>query len=200
MGSQEDDLTNALEGDLPHGPASRIHCGLAARRMDDDGARGTIWHEPKTGDKWIERYAGDPEHGVAERSRAPHAHGRAMPEAIRRSVLALREAHPRWGPKKLRAVLCEREPPRAWPAASTTGDLLRREGVSQPRRRLRSVVPLTQPLTAAATPNDVWTADFTGWFRTADGTRCDPLTIADACSRFVFCCRIVAPTAAGVRP
>jgi hypothetical protein len=59
---------------------------------------------------------------------------------------------------------------------------------------------LTQPLAAAQTPNDVWTADFKGWFRTADGTRCDPLTIADACSRFVLCCRIVAPTARGVRP
>jgi hypothetical protein len=46
----------------------------------------------------------------------------------------------------------------------------------------------------------VWTADFKGWFRTADGTRCDPLTIADACSRFVLCCRIVAPRERGVRP
>jgi transposase InsO family protein len=61
-------------------------------------------------------------------------------------------------------------------------------------------MPLTQPLTEAQAPNDVWTADFKGWFRTADGTRCDPLTVIDACSRFVLCCRIVAPTALGVRP
>jgi hypothetical protein len=46
----------------------------------------------------------------------------------------------------------------------------------------------------------VWTADFKGWFRTADGTRCDPLTVADAYSRFVLCCRIVPPSACGVRP
>ena len=39
-----------------------------------------------------------------------------------------------------------------------------------------------------------------GWFRTADRTRCDPLTVADACSRFVLCCRIVAPSERGVRP
>jgi hypothetical protein len=39
--------------------------------------------------------------------------------------------HPRWGPKKLRAVLSDREPRRAWPAASTMGDLLRRAGLSQ---------------------------------------------------------------------
>jgi transposase InsO family protein len=154
----------------------------------------------KTAYKWVDRYNDDPAQGLAERSRAPHTHGRATAEAICEAVLALRRKRPRWGPKKLRAILCEREPRRVWPAPSTIGDLLRREGVSAPRRRSRYVVPLTQPLAAAQTPNDVWTADFKGWFRTADGTRCDPLTIADACSRFVLCCRIVAPSATGVRP
>jgi len=80
------------------------------------------------------------------------------------------------------------------------GDLLHRTGLSAPRRRTRYVIPRTQPLAAAQTPNDVWAADFKGWFRTADGTRCDPLTVTDACSRFVLCCHIVAPTGRGVRP
>jgi len=154
----------------------------------------------KTAYKWVARYTGDPAHGLADRSRAPTQHGRAMADEVRDAVLALRRAHPHWGPKKLRAVLRDRAPRGAWPAASTMGDLLRREGLSQPRRRARYVVPLTQPLAAATAPNDVWTADFKGWFRTGDGTRCDPLTIADACSRWVFCCRIVSPTDLGVRP
>lgn len=154
----------------------------------------------KTAYKWVDRYAADPEHGLAERSRAPLAHGRAMADAVRDAVLALRRGHPHWGPKKLRAILMERQPRDRWPAASTMGDLLRRAGVSQPRRRTRYVVPLTQPLAAAQAPNDVWTADFKGWFRTADQRRCDPLTVADACSRFVLCCRIVAPSEGGVRP
>lgn len=154
----------------------------------------------KTGYKWVDRYAADPEHGLAERSRAPHVHGRAMAAEIRDAVVALRRVHPGWGPKKLRAVLAEREPGRDWPVASTMGDVLRRAGLSQPRRRTRYVVPLTQPLAAAQAPNDVWSADFKGWFRTADGTRCDPLTVTDAWSRFVLCCRIVAPSERGVRP
>ena len=154
----------------------------------------------KTAYKWVDRYEEDPEHGLAERSRAPHAHGRAVADELRVAVRALRRAHPHWGPKKLRAVLATRDPARAWPAASTMGDLLRREGLSQPRRRVRYVVPLTRPLAAAHAPNDVWSADFKGWFRTADGTRCDPLTVADARSRFVLCCRIVAPSGRGVRP
>lgn len=154
----------------------------------------------KTGYKWVERYEGDPEHGLAERSRAPKVHGRAIAERVRAQILALREAHPRWGPKKLRAIFGERHSRQPWPAASTIGDLLRREGLSVPRRRVRYVIPLTQPLAAAHAPNDVWTADFKGWFRTIDGTRCDPLTVNDACSRFVLCCRIVEPTERGVRP
>jgi putative transposase len=154
----------------------------------------------KTAYKWVDRYTTDPAAGLVDRSRAPHVHGRAMAAEVRAAVLALRARHPRWGPKKLRAVLGERQPAQVWPAVSTLGDLLHREGLSVPRRRIRSVVPRTQPLAAAQAPNDVWAADFKGWFRTADGTRCDPLTMTDACSRFVLCCHIVAPTARGVRP
>jgi putative transposase len=154
----------------------------------------------KTAYKWVDRYAADPARGLAEHSRAPLVHGRAMAPEVGAAIVALRRAHPQWGPKKLVAVLTEREPQRVWPAASTMGDLLRREGLSLPRRRERYVVPMTQPLAAAVAPNEVWTADFKGWFRTTDGSRCDPLTLADACSRLVLCCRIVAPSERGVRP
>ena len=54
----------------------------------------------KTAYKWLERYEAGPAHGLAERSRAPHAHGRAMAEEVRRAVLAVRRAHPRWAPRK----------------------------------------------------------------------------------------------------
>ena len=154
----------------------------------------------KTAYKWVGRYAADGPGGLVERSRAPVHPGRAIGAAERTAILALRGAHPHWGPRKLAAILREREPERRWPAASTMGELLRRAGLSTPRRRVRYIVPLTEPLAAATAPNDVWTADFKGWFRTGDGTRCDPLTVADACSRFVLCCRIVAPTRVGVRP
>jgi transposase InsO family protein len=154
----------------------------------------------KTAYKWVERYGADPEHGLADRSRAPYAHGRAREAPVREAVLALRRQHPHWGPKKLRAILQTRAPRTSWPAASTMGDWLRAAGVSVPRRRRRHVVPVTQPLASATAANDLWTADFKGWFRTQDGTRCDPLTIADAHSRYVLCCRIVAPSEGGVRP
>jgi transposase InsO family protein len=153
----------------------------------------------KTAYKWVERYEGDPAQGLGDRSRAPLTHGRAISADVAAVITGLRRTHPTWGPKKLRAVLCARAPDVAWPAASTMGEVLRRCGLSRPRRRTRYVQPLTTPLHAATAPNEVWTADFKGWFRTGDGTRCDPFTVADAYSRFVLCCRIVPPTAAGVR-
>ena len=48
----------------------------------------------KTAYKWVDRYAADPAHGLAERSRAPKVHGRARGEAMRAAVLALRRRHP----------------------------------------------------------------------------------------------------------
>ncbi len=41
-------------------------------------------------------------------------------------------------------------------------------------------------------PNAVWTVDFKGWFRTGDGSRCDPLTLSDSFSRYLLRCQTVA--------
>lgn len=39
-----------------------------------------------------------------------------------------------------------------------------------------------------AAPNDLWTADFKGEFRTGDGIYCYPLTIADLHARYLLDC------------
>ena len=148
----------------------------------------------------LRRYRAEGLAGLAPRSRAPHRPGKAMPAAVAAAIVELRLERPNWGPKKLRAVLARRDPATAWPAASTIGDLLRREGLSLPRRRRRTPLPLTRPFATVEAPNDLWCIDFKGWFRTGDGCRCDPLTLTDADSRFLIDCRIVAPTDAGVRP
>ena len=41
---------------------------------------------------------------------------------------------------------------------------------------------------ATAAPNDLWTADFKGQFRTGNGVYCYPLTIADQHTRFLLTC------------
>ena len=114
-----------------------------------------------------------------------------MAAELLEAALALRRAHPTWGPVKVRACARAEEPGRPWPAASTIGALFDREGLTV-KRRLRRRAPPGGPLFAADAANDVWTIDFKGWFRTGDGVRVDPLTLADACSRYLLRCQAVA--------
>jgi putative transposase len=153
-----------------------------------------------TGYRLLRRYREEGFAGLPPRSRAPHRHGLAMAVEVAEAITSLRRERPFWGPRKLRAVLSRRDPKRVWPAPSTIGDLLRREGLSLPRRRQRRALPLTQPFLPVHEPNDLWCIDFKGWFRTADGQRCDPLTITDADSRFLIECRIVPETIEAVQP
>jgi len=146
----------------------------------------------------VRRYQSDGPAGLEPRSRAPHRPGHAMAREVSDAIIALRCAHPSWGPKKLRAVLERRAPDTAWPAPSSMGDLLRRVGLAGPRRRRRLPLPLTRPFAPVRAPNDLWCVDFKGWFRTRDGRRCDPLTLSDADSRYLLACQAVAPTTEGV--
>jgi hypothetical protein len=50
-------------------------------------------------------------------------------------------------------------------------------------------------------PNGIWTADFKGQFRTADGIYCYPLTVQDGFSRYLLVCRgLSGTTGAESRP
>jgi hypothetical protein len=64
-------------------------------------------------------------------ARAPRRPGNAIAAEVADAILALRRARPHWGPKKLKAVLAQRQPAQAWPAASTIGDLLQRRTWSE---------------------------------------------------------------------
>jgi transposase InsO family protein len=131
---------------------------------------------------------------VEERSRAPERHPNQTPPGIEARVRALRQAHMRWGPRKLKAYLEGKQPQENWPAASTMGEFLQREGLVIGRKARAQVPPYTQPFAAAREPNQLWCADFKGWFRTGDGERIDPLTATDACSRYLLRCQAVEKT------
>ncbi len=109
-------------------------------------------------------------------------------------VVELRQAHMRWGPRKLKRMLERNEPGRTWPAASTIGALLKREGLVVARKKRLRIAPYTEPLAHAYEANRVWCADFKGGFRTADGARSAPLTISDAHSRYLLRCQAVEKT------
>ncbi len=143
----------------------------------------------ETGYKRIQRFEAWSWEGLGDLSRAPHSHPNRMERGVEERIIAARHEHPTWGPKKLVAWLGSREPEVSWPAPSTVGDLLDRTGLVQRRKGRRRSAPWSQPLAAAEHPNDLWCIDFKGWFRTGNGVRVDPLTVADAASRYLLVCQ-----------
>jgi len=148
----------------------------------------------ETGYYWLRRYKHGGLEALKDLSRAPVRHPNQTPEKIAAAVLQLRREHMTWGPRKLKAVLERRSPSHIWPAASTIGALLAREGLVVARKKRRRVPAYTRPFAAADRPNRVWCGDFKGWFETGDGARIDPLTISDAHSRYLLRCQQVAKT------
>jgi len=145
----------------------------------------------KTGHKWLERYNEAGAAGLTDRSRARLSQTLTIDPATAGTILALRKARPKWGPRKLLARLAMDHPARSWPAASTVGDLLRREGVSVPRTRVAREPGTKCPQVDPCAPNESWSADFKGWFRTGDGVRCEPFTVTDGHSRYLLACQAV---------
>jgi putative transposase len=148
----------------------------------------------KTGYKWLERYREGGVNGLADRSRAPLHHPQAMTNAIAERCLAVRYAHPTWGPVKVRGWLERHIPEMEWPAVSTIGALFDREGLTVNRRLRRRGPPSSVPFAHCGAANDVWCIDFKGWFLTGDGTHCEPLTLSDAHSRYLLRCQALART------
>ena len=147
-----------------------------------------------TGYKWVKRYRSEGWEGLASESRAAVHHWNETPEAIRGAIVGMRQRYPHWGAPKIKEKLAQEDAKVRWPAESTIGEILRREGLTVPRRRRRRTPPYGERLVGSGHPNGVWCADFKGWFRTRDGQRCDPLTISDARSRYLLRCQLVRDT------
>jgi putative transposase len=142
----------------------------------------------KTGYKFLQRFEEHSVVGLADQRRAPaRIPHRTTPE-VAEMVVALRQKHPTWGPKKLRAQLLRQHPGLVVPAASTIGELLKKRGLTLVSKRRRRPVVSYSPLCHAQAANDVWCVDFKGQFRLGNGRYCYPLTITDAHSRMLLAC------------
>src|SRR5262250_1754980 len=148
----------------------------------------------RPGYKWFGRYREAGVEGLVDRSRAPLHHPQAMTDELAERCLAVRRAHPTWGPVKVRAWLQRRAPKTRWPAASTIGALFDREGLTVKRRMRRRSPPSSVPFAQCGAANDVWCIDFKGWFLTGDGTHCEPLTLSDGYSRYLLRCQVMPRT------
>lgn len=142
----------------------------------------------KTGYKWAERFRREGPAGLEDLSRAPKTKPHKMDARCAARIIEERRKHPTWGPRKLLAVLQKSAPGLPWPAASSAGDLLKREGLVVARPRRRPVPHRSPPVTQMDHPNETWTCDFKGEFLLGDRSLCYPLTIRDGASRALLAC------------
>jgi len=150
------------------------------------------------GYKWLKRFKHEGEPGLRDRSRRSHRPTGTSGEMVLR-LIELRRQYPKWGPKKLQRLVVTTGFAERPPSTKTIARILARAGEPRvrplKRRRLRLVLRDHQDLKARE-PNDVWTVDFKGWWRTRDGKRYEPLTVRDAFSRYVLCLEMLPSLAA----
>jgi transposase InsO family protein len=135
---------------------------------------------PDVAYKWIRRWTtGDEE--LADRSRRPHGSPGRSEAMMEQRVLAVRDAHPAWGARKIaRRLENDGIMP---PALSTVHQILCRHGrIKQPTASCGAYQRFEMEA-----PNLLWQMDFKGWVPLANQTRCHPLTIVDDHSRFAVC-------------
>jgi transposase len=114
-----------------------------------------------TGYRWINRYKEVGPEGLLDLSSRPHSCSHATPEKTENAILALRNKHPSWGARKLKARLEQLDPNVDWPAASTVENILQRAGLTSPKRKKRRTTPYSEPfseVTARRINFGAWTS------------------------------------------
>src|SRR5712692_7997801 len=81
----------------------------------------------KTGYKWVERYEAEGIDGLRDQSRAADYHPNEVLKEVGDEGLKMRRRHPHWGPPNLGVRLQWEAPEIIWPAASTIGEMLKRD-------------------------------------------------------------------------
>lgn len=139
-----------------------------------------------TGYAILERYRTEGWDALQERSRSHSHHANQTDERIEKELIGLRDKHPRWGARKLIVLLQREQPSWSIPCESTVNNILKRNGRVTPRKKSRRKIVNTYPQFDPTGPNEIWSADFKGKFRLGNRVYCNPLTIADSYSRFLF--------------
>ncbi len=152
---------------------------------------------PKTGYKWLKRYEEGGKEALLDRSRRPQNRPLAIRAELEAAIVSERRRYPRWGPKKILKVLQRNYPNESWPSRTTVANVLKRNNCVNPRTK-RSRLATAAPFEECHAPNEVWSADFKGWWKTGNGSICQPFTLMDSHTRFLFSCRPVKKVSAKV--
>lgn len=149
----------------------------------------------KTGYKWVDRYLHQGPAGLEEQSRRPRKSPHQTSPEIVAAIIEVRQRHPTWGAKKLLAIVQKRHPTWLLPCRSTVCDILKRHELVPKKPRRRHIGHPGKPHSQILAPNDTWSADFKGQFKTGDGIYCYPLTVTDGFSRYLLGCQALYSTA-----
>ncbi len=142
----------------------------------------------KTGYKWYKRYLEKGEKGLEEVARTPKTSPTKISPEVTECIISIKHEFGKWGAKKIRAEIQENFPHLSVPSEGSIFNILKQNDLIKSRVYRRHVA-MTAPLKECMAPNDVWMYDFKGWFNTADGAKCEPLTITDGFSRFLLECK-----------
>lgn len=155
----------------------------------------------QTAYKWLRRFKEGGYEALEEVSRRPKTTPLSTAEDVVAMILDERGKHPSWGASKIARILA-RTLRESAPSERTVARVLARFGEIRNRRRQRArVTSIVEraPEVVVTASNDVWTIDFKGWWRSADGARCEPLTVRDAFSRYVLSIKLMPTSAHNVR-
>ena len=137
-----------------------------------------------TGDKWLKRWR-EGEAELDDRShQAFHVRNRLDP-GVEGVIVEYRRKFPSIGARKIHFLL-KKAGDIAVPSVSTVNSVLKRNGLIAPEASLAATPHVRF---AKDEPNDMWQADFKGWFRIGGDVQCHVLNILDDHSR--FCIRSV---------
>src|SRR5215216_96402 len=127
---------------------------------------------PTTGYKWLRRYRSSGSDGLQDLSRRPEHSPRRTRSDLEQAACLLRQQHPAWGGRKLRARLLALGHKQV-PSPSTITAILRRNQLIDPTvsESHKPFIRFQHP-----NPNDLWQIDFKGDFPLRQG-RCYPLTV-----------------------
>lgn len=123
--------------------------------------------------------------GLLKQSKAPINHPNRTKGEVETKILNLKEQYSKWGAKKIRILLFNYFTEEDIPSVITVHNILLRNGLVCPQKRLRRVKPI-YPIFDPIHCNEVWSADYKGKFKMGNRKYCHALTIADSKSRFLF--------------
>jgi len=147
----------------------------------------------KTGYKWKERFIQGGRPALKELSRRPHKSPTRTDEDTICEIIKIRTKKPSWGSQKILKVFLRNHPDNPNGISRSTVDrILDKAGLSIPKKKRRKPTGerLQKRITPEA-PNDVWTVDFKGWWYTSKKEKCEPLTVRDEYSKFIFSVKIL---------